>query len=366
MNRRKFIKTAGLGVAASATLAAPAIAQSGEIRWRMAASWPKSLDTIFGGAEHMAKRVSDATGGKFQIRVFAAGEIVPALQVLDAVQNGTVECGHTAPYYYIGKDPTFAFATAVPFGMNTRQQAAWMYFGGGRQAMNDFYKDYSIHGLTAGNTGAQMGGWFRKELKSLDDMKGLKMRIGGFAGQVLSKIGLVPQQLGAPDIYPALEKGTIDAAEWVGPYDDEKLGFNKVASYYYYPGWWEGGPQLDCMVNLRAWESLSPEYKAVLEAAASEAYLWMTAKYDAQNPAALRRLIAGGAKLRPFPRDIMAASWKAANELYEDTSAKNAKFKKVYDEWSKFRDEQNRWFRFAEGTFDNFMQSVSLQPVKKG
>ena len=251
MQRRKFLKSASVGVAAS-TLAAPALAQSGEIRWRMATSWPKSLDTLFGGAEHLAKRVHDATGGKFQIRAFAAGEIVPATQVLDAVQAGTTECGHTAPYYYIGKDPTFAFGTAVPFGLNTRQQAAWMMFGEGRQLMNEFYKDYSVIGLTAGNTGAQMGGWFRKELKTVDDMKGLKMRIGGFAGQVLSKLGLVPQQLGAPDIYPALEKGTIDAAEWVGPYDDEKLGFNKVAKFYYYPGWWEGGPQLDLMVNIFA------------------------------------------------------------------------------------------------------------------
>jgi TRAP-type mannitol/chloroaromatic compound transport system substrate-binding protein len=370
MDRRKFIKSAGLGVAAAAstTLAAPAIAQSGEIRWRMATSWPKSLDTLFGGAEFMCKRVHDATGGKFQIRPFAAGELVPALQVLDAVGAGTVECGHTAPYYYIGKDPTFAFATSIPFGLNTRQQAAWMMFGGGRQAMNDFYKEYGVVGFTAGNTGAQMGGWFRKELKSVEDMKGLKMRIGGFAGQVLSRPGLelVPQQLGAPDIYPALEKGTIDAAEWVGPYDDEKLGFNKVAKYYYYPGWWEGGPQLDCMVNIRALESLSAENKAILEAAGHEAYLWMVAKYDAQNPAALRRLIAGGAILKPFPRDIMAAAWKAANDLYGETSAKNAKFKKIYDEWVKFRDEDNRWFRLAEASFDNFMQSVALQPIKKG
>ena len=369
MNRRKFIKSAGIGVAAAAstTLAAPAIAQSGEIRWRMTASWPKSLDTLFGGCEYLAKRVSDATGGKFRISTHAAGEIVPALQVLDAVSAGTVECGHTAPYYYIGKDPTFAFATAIPFGLNARQQFAWMEFGEGRQLMNEFYKDYNIIGLTAGNTGAQMGGWFRKELKSAADLKGLKMRIGGFAGQVLSRPGLelVPQQLGAPDIYPALEKGTIDAAEWVGPYDDEKLGFNKVASFYYYPGWWEGGPQLDLMVGIRAWESLSSENKAILQAASHEAYLWMVGKYDAQNPAALRRLIAGGAKLRAFPRDIMAAAWKASNDLYGETTAKNAKFKKIYDNWSKFRDEENRWFRFAEGSFDNFMQSVSLQPVKK-
>jgi TRAP-type mannitol/chloroaromatic compound transport system substrate-binding protein len=369
MQRRKFLKSAGLGAAASA-LAAPAIAQSGEIRWRLAASWPKSLDTLYGGVEHLAKRVSDMTGGKFQIRTFAAGEIVPALQVLDAVSAGTVECGHTANYYYIGKDPTFAFDTAIPFGLNYRQQIAWFYFGGGLDLYREFLKDYSVISFPAGNTGTQMGGWFRKEIKTVEDLKGLKFRVGGFAGQVLSKLGVVPQQLGAPDIYPALEKGTIDAAEWVGPYDDEKLGFNKVAQYYYYPGWWEGGPQVSLLVNQRAWDSLNAEQKAILETAASETNVWMMAKYDAQNPQALRRLIAGGAKLRAFPRDVMTACLGAANELYQETTAKNPKFKKLYDSFVKFRSDQNDWFRVGEASFDSFMQNVGSKPqrapAKKG
>src|SRR5258705_9484684 len=236
MKRRVFLKKTALGLAAG-TIAAPALAQSQPaIQWRLAASWPKSLDTIFGGAELIAKRVGEMTDGKFQIRAFAAGEIVPALQVLDAVQAGTVELGHTATYYYFGKDPAFALGTSVCFGMNTRQNNAWMLFGGGTDAMAPLFKDYGCVALPAGNTGCQMGGWFRKEIKSLADLKGLKMRIGGMAGLVLAKLGVVPQLIGAPDIYPALEKGTIDAAEWVGPYDDEKLGFNKVAKYYYYPG----------------------------------------------------------------------------------------------------------------------------------
>ncbi|MBI3708203.1 MAG: TRAP transporter substrate-binding protein [Proteobacteria bacterium] len=359
MKRRKFLTGAAVaGAAASASsFPAPAIAQSmPEVKWRLAASWPKSLDTLFGGPEHVAKRVSEATDKKFEIRVFAAGEIVPALQVLDAVQNGTVECGHTAAYYYVGKDPTFAFSTSAGFGLNTRQQNAWMYYGGGRELMNEFFKDYNVHAIPAGNTGCQMGGWFRKEIKTVEDFKGLKMRIGGFAGQILSKLGLVTQQLGAPDIYPALEKGTIDAAEWVGPYDDEKLGFNKVAKYYYYPGWWEGGPQVDMLVNLGQWQALPANYKALFETACAEANILMPARYDVQNPPALRRLIAGGTLLRPFSREIMQASYNAANELYTETSAKNPKFKKVYDSWVKFRDEENLWFRVAENTFDNFMQ----------
>ncbi|HEX6978328.1 MAG TPA: TRAP transporter substrate-binding protein [Alphaproteobacteria bacterium] len=361
MKRRSFLKSAGVGLAAS-TIAAPAIAQSQpEIRWRCASSFPKSLDTIYGAAEVIARRVAAATNNKFQIRVFAAGEIVPGLQVLDAVQAGTVECGHTASYYYVGKDPTFAFDTALPFGLNARQQNAWMYHGGGLELMREFFKDYSVYNIPAGNTGTQMGGWYRKEIKTLKDLEGLKMRIGGFAGQVVSKLGVVPTQIAGGDIYPSLEKGTIDAAEWVGPYDDEKLGFQKVAKYYYYPGWWEGGPQLSLLVNIQQWNALTPEYKAIVEAACAEANVWMVAKYDAQNPAALRRLVAGGAQLRPFSREIMQACLKAANEVYEETAANNPKFKKIYDSWKPFRDEQVLWFRVAENTFDNFMGVASAQ-----
>jgi len=366
MQRRAFLKQAGAGLAAGAA-AAPAIGQGTqpEVKWRLASSFPKSLDTIYGAAEVISKRVAAATNGKFQIQAFAAGEIVPAFQVVDAVQNATVECCHTAPYYFFGKDPTFAFACAIPFGLNCRQQNAWMYHGGGLELMRDFFKSYNIVNFPAGNTGAQMGGFFRKELKTVADMKGLKMRIGGFAGAVLQKLGLVPQQIAGGDIYPALEKGTIDAAEWVGPYDDEKLGLYKVAKYYYYPGWWEGGPELDLFVNQKAWDALPKDYQAILEAACAEANVDMMAKYDSVNPAALRRLVAAGVQLRPFPRDIMQASWKAANELYAETSASNPRFKKVYEPWSKFRDEQILWFRVAEQNFDQFMATASQQVAAK-
>src|ERR1041385_3505911 len=267
MKRRSFLKKAAVGAAAT-TLAAPAIAQSTPtITWRMATSWSKSLDTLFGGAEQICKRVGEITDGKFQIRPFAAGEIVPGLQVLDAAQAGTVELGHTAPYYYFGKDPAFAFGTAICFGGNQRQQTAWWLFGGGADAMAPLFKDYGCVGMLSGNTGCQMGGWYRKEIKSVADLKGLKMRIGGMAGLIVAKLGVVPQLIGGPGIYPALEKGTIDAAEWVGPYDDEKLGFNKVAKYYYYPGYWEGGPMLHTLVNLKKWEELPKHYQAALATA---------------------------------------------------------------------------------------------------
>jgi TRAP-type mannitol/chloroaromatic compound transport system substrate-binding protein len=376
MQRRKFLTSAGAGLAAGAAAVAttPALSQAQTaalptIKWRLASSFPKSLDTIYGAAEVISKRVAAATGGKFQIQVFAAGEIVPAFSTVDAVQNGTVECTHTAPYYFFGKDPTFAFACAIPFGMNARQQNAWMYHGGGLALMRDFFKDYNIINFPTGNTGAQMGGWFRKEIKTVADLKGLKFRVGGFAGRVLTKLGVVPQQIPGGDIYPSLEKGTIDAAEWVGPYDDEKLGFFKVAKYYYYPGWWEGGPELDLFVNMKNWEALPPEYKSILESACVEANMDMLAKYDALNPAALKRLAGNGVQLRPFSKDIMNACFKAANEVYEEESAKNPKFKKVYDAWKAFRDDQILWFRVAEQNFDSYMAGAASAgqsgPAKK-
>jgi TRAP-type mannitol/chloroaromatic compound transport system substrate-binding protein len=355
MKRRQFLKAATAGLATTA-IAAPAIAQSSpEIKWRMTSSFPKSLDTIFGASEVFAKAVAEATDNRFQIQVFAAGEIVPGLQAADAVTNGTVEMCHTASYYYVGKDPTFAFGTAIPFGFNQRMIDAWMFNGGGLELMNDFYKKYNIIGFPAGNTGAQMGGWFRKEIKSTDDLKGLKMRIGGFAGRVLAKLGVVAQQLAGGDIYPALEKGTIDAAEWVGPYDDEKLGFQKVAPFYYYPGWWEGGPMLHNFINLGKWNELPKSYQSIIQSASHVANTIMMCRYDAGNPAALRRLVAGGAQLRAFPQPVMDACYTAANELYAETSAANPNFKKVYDSLLPFRNDQYLWWQVAEFGYDGFM-----------
>src|SRR5262245_24622888 len=355
MKRREFLKVAGAGMAASA-IAAPAIAQSmPEIKWRLTASWPKSLDTLYGACETFAKYVSEATDNKFQVQPFAAGEIVPALQVLDAVQNGTVEMGHSAMYYYIGKDPTWALFCAVPFGLNGRQQNAWFYDGDVTKLMDEFGKKSNGYPLVGGNTGAQMGGWFRKEIKTVDDLKGLKFRIGGFAGSVLQKLGVVPQQLAGGDIYPALEKGTIDAAEWVGPYDDEKLGFNKIAPHYYYPGWWEGGPMLLAYINLDKWNSLPKHYQAIVAQAGAYANNWMMAKYDQVNPTALKKLLAGGTKLHAFSPEIMQASFKAAMELYGEISATNSNFKKVYASMSEFGNDSYQWWQVAELGYDSFM-----------
>jgi TRAP-type mannitol/chloroaromatic compound transport system substrate-binding protein len=359
MDRRSLIKNAGIaGVLAAG--AAPAVHAQATIRWRLASSFPKSLDTIFGAADTFAKAMRAMSGGRFEVSVHAAGELMPAFGVADGVQNGTVEICHTAPYYFFGKDETFALGCAIPFGLNSRQMTAWMYEGNGMKLMREFYAKYSIVNFPGGNTGSQMGGWFRKEIKSMADIKGLKFRIGGFGGKIIERIGGVPQNIPGGEIYQALEKGTIDAAEWIGPYDDQKLGFNKVAPFYYYPGWWEGGPQLDFFINQKAWDALTGEQKAMVEAAASQAHVTMQSKYDALNPGALRQLVGAGTKLRPFPADMMNAAYKAAMAFYAELSTKNENWRKVYADYSKFRAEQNLWFRFTEASFDRFMQAQKL------
>jgi TRAP-type mannitol/chloroaromatic compound transport system substrate-binding protein len=360
MERRSFIRQTGLAGVLAAGIAPAVVHAQQALRWRLASSFPKSLDTIYGGGEVFAKKVGEMTGGKFQISVHAAGEIMPAFGVVDGVQNGTVEMAHTVPYYFFGKDETFAIGASIPFGLNSRQMTAWMLEGNGLKLMRDFYRNYNIVNFPGGNTGAQMGGWFRKEINAVADMKGLKFRIGGFAGRIIERLGAVPQNLPGGDIYPALEKGTIDAAEWVGPYDDQKLGFNKVAPHYYYPGWWEGGPQVDLFINTKAYDALTPEYKAIVEAASSHAHVDMQAKYDARNPGALKQLVGAGTKLHRFPKDVMEACFKVSMDYYSELSGKNPAWKKVYEDYTKFRADQVLWFRFAEAAFDDFMQAQKL------
>ena len=358
MQRRSFLTKSALGASAG-VIAAPSVAQAQKtVSWRMASSFPKSLDTIFGAADAFTRRVSQLTNGKFVIRHFAGGEIVPGLQVMDAVQAGTVEMGHTAPYYYFGKDSAFAFDCAVPFGLTSRQQTAWVDQGGGRELLREFYRHYGIINFLGGNTGTQMGGWYRKPIKSLADMKGLKIRIAGFAGRVMERMGAVPQQIPGSDVYAALEKGTIDAAEWVGPYDDEKLGFVRVAPHYYAPGWWEAGPQLSFYVNAREWAKLPKDFQAALEAASFECHVTMQAAYDAKNPAALARLLKNGAKLAYFARPILQEAYKISAQVMEEEAAKNPRFRKIYQPWKRFRHDQNMWASVAEASMQNFLISA--------
>ncbi len=382
MERRSFLKKAGAGLAAGAAVglaacgkseqaAAPAAAPAGapagapavqtglpEIKWRMTSSFPRSVDTLFGSSEMLANRLREITGGKFDIRIFPAGEIVPGLQALDAVQQGTVEMCHSCSYYYVGKDKTFGIGTAIPFGLNARQMDAWIIAGGGQELLDEFYSNYNVYSFLGGNTGVQMGGWYRKKIETVDDINGLKIRIAGIGGEILARMGAIPQQIAGADIYPSLEKGTIDAAEWVAPYDDEKLGFHKVAPYYYSPGFWEPGPAVHFYVNKAEWDKLPKEYQAAFRSAAREAHILMTASYDHKNPQALARLLSQGVKLESFSHDIMKKAYEVANELYAEESAKNPAWAKIYGELDKYRKSQNAWFSVAEAGFDRFMQSV--------
>src|SRR3954468_21127580 len=357
MKRRDFLKQAAAGAALAAPLGAmstAAQAQSDSVRWRFATMWPKSLDAMHGSAENWAKRVTAISGGKFEIRTSAAGENVPPGSGVNAVQDGTIECGHVLSSFFFGKDPALGFDAGMPFGLNARQQAAWMYDGGGLQLMRRGVKKYNMVQSPGGNVGVQMGGWYRKEIKTVADLKGLKFRIGGIGGAILAKLGAVPQQIPPGDIYTSLEKGTIDAAEWIGPYDDEKLGLHKVAKYYYTPGWWEGSAQVTLLINQKAWDALPKPYQEAVECAAAEKTLVMVAKYDAKNPEALRRLVAAGALLRRFPRPVLDACFKATEEFFQEHAAKSPEFKKIYDSWSKFRDDENQWFPVAEQSLDDY------------
>lgn len=356
MQRRDFLAGGAAGLASA--LASASFADGPTIHWRLASSYPKSIDTIYGGAERLCERLAKITQGKFQIRPFAAGELVPGLQVFDAIQQGTVECGQTASYYYVGKDSAFAFDCVMPFGLTARQQNAWMYYGGGRELMADLFKRHNIISFPGGNTGAQMGGWFRREIKTLADLRGLKMRIPGMGGQIMAKLGVIPQTLAGSDVYPALERGAIDAAEWVGPYDDERLGLHKAAKHYYFPGWWEGGPQLSIYVNLSKWNSLPEHYRIAFETVCAEANVNMLADYDCKNPPALMRLVKQGIKLHPFPKDVMDAARKAAFDLYDDEARKNPNFARIFRAWKQFRDTEIQWFKLAEGAFSNYVNYV--------
>lgn len=330
-----------------------------ELNWEIATSWPLSLDTIYGGAVVFAETVTRLTNGKFQMTPRAAGELAGGTQVLDVVEQNSVQIGHTASYYYVGKSPATAFGTALPFGLTARQQNAWLYEGGGLELMQDFYRErFGVIQFPAGNTGVQMGGWFNKEINSVADLAGLKMRIPGLGGQVMDKLGVTVQVLPGGEIFQALQTGAIDAAEWVGPYDDTVMGFNEVTSYYYYPGWWEPGPSLEVQINLGEWNNLPEEYQEIIKVSAYVANTTMMARYDSKNPAALDALLDSDIELRPFPNDVLQASEQAAFELYDEFGNSDSDFASIFTEWKAFRDDIQRWFSVAETAMLSYESQV--------
>lgn len=370
MERRQFLKMASMGALGAAALAAcssgdPELDEAAqdetlpEIEWEMATSWPTSLDTIYGGATTFADRVAAMTGGRFMVTAQPGGEVVPALEILQNVETNSIHAGHTASYYYINLDPTTAFGTAVPFGLNARQQNAWLYEGGGLQLMQDFYAErFNAIQFPAGNTGVQMGGWFNVEINSLADLQGLVMRIPGLGGQVMDALGVTVQVIAGGEIFQALQTGTVDAAEWVGPYDDQILGFQDVADFYYHPGWWEPGPTLEVQIPLARWDELPEVYQEIVKTAAYEANTNMMAKYDAVNPVAFQEILANSeVTVLPYPDEVMEAAAEAANDIYDANAAENTDFASVYEQWTGFRDQIHPWFAVAETSYLDFIAS---------
>lgn len=356
MQRRQFLRTGGATALVAPSLAAPAIAQSApEIKWRMTSSFSKTVETIYRTAQVICRYIGEATDNKFQIVAHATGELTASRQALDAVSSGAIECAHTPLFFYAGKDPTLGLGSGLPFGLNARQQLSWWTFGGGAEIINASLKKLGAHGIPAGSTGAQMGAWFKKEINSLDDLKGLRFRVGALGGPILARIGMLPLSLAHPDIYAALESGTIDAAEFICPHDDEKLGLVRVARFNHYPCWWESGGMVHLVVNLEKWDGLPKSYQAILSRACEAANAWTLAKYDAINPPALKRLVAAGAILKPFPQPVLEACHKATSEHHAEMAARDAGFRRALESANGFRKEQAPWWQIAEHAYDGLL-----------
>lgn len=354
MRRRTLLRATAFGTGTGLAIAKPAVGQSEavlsnrpNIRWRMATSWPKSSDIVFGNINLLCQRVSEMTSGRFVITPYESGELVPGLAVMDAVAEGTVECGHTAAYYYIDKNPALAFSTTVPFGLNAQQHLTWLLDGGGLEVLADLYADLGIVHFPAGSTGAQMGGWFRRKIEVLSDLQGLKMRIPGLAGNILERLGVEIKVLPGNEIFASLEQGTIDAAEWIGPYEDERLGLNRVAPYYYYPGWWEPGTTYEIQINRGEWDQLPAEYQEALKTATLEAHVQMLAAYDSANGSALERLLISGTELFVYSDEILNAAREETFAWYEETAKTDGQFRDVYESWKIFREQVYDWDAIA-------------------
>lgn len=362
MKRRNFLKNTAIGTLSASTLGAcsqppqPTASTPSQplINWRMATSWPRYLDILFDGIEVFCQAVSTMTGGRFTITPYPGGELAPPLEVLDAVASGKVECGHTNSFYYLDKSPALAFGTTLPFGLNAQQQNAWLYSGGGLEALNKVFAEFGVVAFAAGNSGTQMGGWFRKEINTVADLKGLRVRIPALGGQILSRLGATVKTLSAQEIVPALLEGTIDAVEWICPYDDGTLGLQRAAPFYYYPGWWEPGTSYVILVNQSQWQKLPQEYQAILETAAAEANLMMLAHYNATNGEVLERFTLGGTRLMPFSPEILQTARQTAFELYDEMASKDATFRNTYRQWKAFRDRLYEWNRVSTLSFSQF------------
>ena len=353
MKRREFFKRAGVGaLAAGGVLATSQSHAAKRFSWKMVTTWPPNFPVFQDGVKRFAREVRKMSGGRLTIQTFAGGELVPPMQAFDAVSQGSVEMGHSAAYYWSGKVPAAQFFTAVPFGMNTQGMNAWLYHGGGLELWHEIYKPYGLVAFPMGSSGVQMGGWFRKKINSVDDLKGLKMRIPGLGSKVMAKAGVNPVLMAGGEIYTALERGTIDATEWVGPFHDLRLGLYRAAKYYYYPGWHEPGPMLELMINEKAWKSLPKDLQLIVKTAAMAVNLNMLSEFEARNLEALQTLKNKyKVNVIAFPDEVIKQLHKFTQEVLTEEAAKDAKFKKVYEAYEAFRQSNSAWSEISEGAY---------------
>lgn len=360
MKRRDFIKKVGAGslLAGGMLASEQTLAAKKRFNWKLVTTWPPNFPIFMDGVKRFAKEVKRMSGGKLNIQVFAAGELIPAMQTFDAVSQGNVEMGHGAAYYWAGKVPAAQFFTAVPFGMNAQGMNAWLYNGGGIELWREVYAPHNLVPFPMGNTGVQMGGWFRKPINSLADLKGLKMRIPGLGGKVIAKAGVNPVLLAGGEIYTALERGTIDSTEWVGPYHDLRLGLYRAAKHYYYPGWHEPGPTLELTINKTAWEALPNNLRLIVENATAASNLWMLSEFEARNLEALHTLKNRyKVKVSEFPDEVIVELKRLTGQTLDEEAAKDKTFKKVYRAYQEFSKSNAAWNSISEAAYAKAVRS---------
>jgi TRAP-type mannitol/chloroaromatic compound transport system substrate-binding protein len=328
--------------------------QQESFSWKMVTTWPPNFPGMGTGVTRMAEQIERASNGRLKIRIYAAGELVPAMEVFDTVSRGTVQMGHGAAYYWKGKSEAAQFFTAIPFGMTVMEMNGWLYFGGGLELYRELYSNFDLVPFPAGNTGVQMGGWFNREINSIADLKGLVMRIPGLGGAVLERAGGTPVTLPGGEIFTSLQTGAIDATEWVGPYNDMIMGLQDAARYYYYPGWQEPGPTLECLINKEAWASLPPDLQMIVELACAALNDQMTAEFSARNAEYLAELEQNSAtEIRRFPDDVLATLRVYADELIAELVERDAAAAKIYKSFSAYKSKAVRWTALSEQAFLN-------------
>ncbi len=365
MKRKEFLKKGAMaGLAGSllasscdnnvADIAAPNIITQKKFQWKMVTTWPPNFPVVGTGCNNLAEWIYKMSGGRLEIKVYGGNELVPPLQVFEAVSGGSVEMGHGASYYWAGIEPAFQFFTSIPFGMNAQQMNAWLEFGGGQELWEDVYSRFNIKPFYAGNTGVQMGGWFNRKIETMDSWKGLKMRMPGLGGKVIEAAGATPVLSPGNELYTNLERGVIDATEWIGPYHDYLMGFHNIAKYYYYPGWHEPGSVLEVICNKRDYDELPEDLQEIVKTACYRSNQVMLSEFEAKNNLYLKKIREESeAQILPFPKEVMSGMKDIALGIYDDMAASDPLSAKVYASFKSFKDNISQWSQSGERAFYN-------------